>query len=668
MADTRVTINQQEIRVVTGGRAGVQGEPGAGIDPRTLIIWYGNSIVEAPLMTPAVETLQNTLNAVSDKYYVMNAGRSGETAAQIRARVESHVAAGIIPHIAIFGPDAVNSFRTGASTASVQADLQACYTALKGAGATVVVLTDTPWEDFVDANPTYSWDSGKQAKTDTLNTWKLSTATDVDVRLDAYTHFENGSDADQMAAAYDSGDHLHPNQAGQTELAALVYACSAWTEADTDPGVIVRGQTVALDQSLDTEASPSFAGLSVGADQGGFSGKPVFDAGHDGGAGTRGAAFGRRRGDDRTLDLDVVWRVRFLWDDGAICSDYGVPQRYWGGGGYGAISFDTANSGAKVERMLLQPDGKITIGRGNNTDIASDGVRLFSLCNGALERYETSAGSPHNGVADQIIHLARNFTSGAYIPNVIYAISHVWNIGTAPGASLTSAALTTWVPIVPDTTATRDIGTTSVRFNAGFLTNLTVTDLSLAARVRGWATGTGASARPGDFRNLSAGFTDTVLFVAHSNSTLGSANLIAGYDLNINTFRFVVADNGNVTNTNNSYGAISDRRVKKNITPAGSQWDDVKALSGCLKKYNLKSDPDGPKQLGAIAQDWEKISPGLVFEFDEMVMRDGEMVPTGRRLKGINYSVAQMKAFGALGEAQRRIEALEAAVARLADA
>ena len=39
---------------------------------------------------------------------------------------------------------------------------------------------------------------------------------------------------------------------------------------------------------------------------------------------------------------------------------------------------------------------------------------------------------------------------------------------------------------------------------------------------------------------------------------------------------FYVWSNGNVQNTNNSYTAISDLKLKENIVDA-SQWDDLKA-------------------------------------------------------------------------------------------
>jgi hypothetical protein len=52
--------------------------------------------------------------------------------------------------------------------------------------------------------------------------------------------------------------------------------------------------------------------------------------------------------------------------------------------------------------------------------------------------------------------------------------------------------------------------------------------------------------------------------------------------------RFVVCGNGDVKNTNNSYGAISDLKLKENIVDSGSQWDDIKALR--IRKYSMKDE------------------------------------------------------------------------------
>ena len=120
-----------------------------------------------------------------------------------------------------------------------------------------------------------------------------------------------------------------------------------------------------------------------------------------------------------------------------------------------------------------------------------------------------------------------------------------------------------------------------------------------------------------------------------------------------------VEDSGNVTNTNNSYGSLSDERLKENIVDASSQWDDIKALR--IRKFNFKSltDPDQKTMLGVVAQEAELVCPGLVTS--EVSMQEG----VEQEYKSFKYSVLYMKAIKCLQEAQAKIETLETKVAAL---
>ena len=135
-----------------------------------------------------------------------------------------------------------------------------------------------------------------------------------------------------------------------------------------------------------------------------------------------------------------------------------------------------------------------------------------------------------------------------------------------------------------------------------------------------------------------------------------SAGLYAG------TVSYIVWSNGNVENTNNSYGSISDVKLKENIVDANSQWNDIKQLQ--VRNYNFKENTglETHKQLGLIAQEAETVSPGLVYETAD-VGDDGEEL--GTVTKKLNYSVLYMKAVKALQEAIARIETLETKIATL---
>jgi len=122
-----------------------------------------------------------------------------------------------------------------------------------------------------------------------------------------------------------------------------------------------------------------------------------------------------------------------------------------------------------------------------------------------------------------------------------------------------------------------------------------------------------------------------------------------------NETKFEVTSEGNVKSRTNSYAGFSDARLKQGITPASTQWNDIKNIE--VVKFQMKSeqfsDAENPWMLGVIAQQVEQVSPGLV---DEDV-KDG--------MKTVKYSILYMKAVKALQEAMARIEQLETRITAL---
>jgi hypothetical protein len=139
----------------------------------------------------------------------------------------------------------------------------------------------------------------------------------------------------------------------------------------------------------------------------------------------------------------------------------------------------------------------------------------------------------------------------------------------------------------------------------------------------------------------------------NSNSDGTSYVYLIGYSTSAAANRIIIWSNGNVVNTNNSYGAISDIKLKENIVDANSQWDDLKALQ--VRNYNFK-EGQTHTQIGLVAQEVELVSPGLVTESPD---RDEDGNDLGTVTKSVNYSVLYMKAVKALQEAMERIESLE---------
>jgi hypothetical protein len=160
--------------------------------------------------------------------------------------------------------------------------------------------------------------------------------------------------------------------------------------------------------------------------------------------------------------------------------------------------------------------------------------------------------------------------------------------------------------------------------------------------------------------------------------------------------RFEVRSNGNVQNANNSYGAISDVKLKENIVDATPKL--AKLLQVKVRNYNLKSDATH-KQIGVIAQELEAIFPAMVEEspdyeqqtktreidipaVDEVKDADGnviteavaattrteeyiEQVNLGTTTKSVKYSVFVPMLIKAIQEQQAIITALTTRITAL---
>ena len=148
--------------------------------------------------------------------------------------------------------------------------------------------------------------------------------------------------------------------------------------------------------------------------------------------------------------------------------------------------------------------------------------------------------------------------------------------------------------------------------------------------------------------------TDPVLGIYRADTNT-SNSILKGYSDVGSTkkLHILIYTDGDIQNTNNTYGAISDRQLKENETDANSQWNDIQALQ--IKNYNLKILPD-IKHLGVIAQDLEASGMNGLVKTNE----DG--------IKSVKYSILYMKSIKALQEAMERIETLEAKVTQLENA
>jgi hypothetical protein len=158
------------------------------------------------------------------------------------------------------------------------------------------------------------------------------------------------------------------------------------------------------------------------------------------------------------------------------------------------------------------------------------------------------------------------------------------------------------------------------------------------------------------------------LYVVNGNNVNGDAGVysqLGGNCNNTTSFafsslitgvgnRFYVYGNGNVVNTNNSYGAISDIKFKENVADATPKLEDVMRLK--VRNFNLKSEPNS-KQIGFIAQEFEEVFPSMI-DVSPDTDEKGQMLETTH--KSIKTSVLIPILTKAIQEQQAIIEQLKA--------
>jgi hypothetical protein len=169
--------------------------------------------------------------------------------------------------------------------------------------------------------------------------------------------------------------------------------------------------------------------------------------------------------------------------------------------------------------------------------------------------------------------------------------------------------------------------------------------------------------------------------VAYNSACLATASISfyhfvgqSGNGSTITTNNILIYGNGNVQNANNSYGAISDIKLKENIVDATPKLDNLMKVR--IVNYSLKTDLgyESNKQIGIIAQELEQVFPGLVEDiedFKEVEVNDEEGNITkekqslGTVTKSVKYSVFIPMLIKAMQEQTQIIKDLESRIVSL---
>jgi hypothetical protein len=329
------------------------------------------------------------------------------------------------------------------------------------------------------------------------------------------------------------------------------------------------------------------------------------------------------------------------------------------GSGVRRIGFTVSGS----EKMSIKHDGNVGIGE-SDPDAPLHIKRSYSpavsnadLQGLKLENSSTSFGGSGIGV---------EFEVGNGDVNAIIAARADGNNNTQEGLFINT---TTEDPII-------------------FCTNSGGTDITANERMRITRGGFLKASNTGTYVNAGASFhelvsssTSNTIVAIHSTETVDPYGIDLAYtaaspNANSNYFllcrdssanRVIIWSNGNILNSNNSYGGLSDAKLKENIVDASPKLDDLMKVK--VRNYNLIGEET--KQLGVVAQELEEVFPSMIdespdLEEQEVIDEEGnvttEKVDLGTTTKSVKYSVFVPILIKAMQEQQEIINDLKSEI------
>jgi hypothetical protein len=324
-----------------------------------------------------------------------------------------------------------------------------------------------------------------------------------------------------------------------------------------------------------------------------------------------------------------------------------------------SVTAGNFSSSTGTERMRIDPSGSLLHGTTSSSiynETSGDGVNIKGQSGQIIiAKNSTSSADPalwlnNTGVDGSIATFAKD---GAVVGSIGTGASELF-IGSNDAYLWTSGNNNAFLPastvIGGASDGLLDLGSSSRYFKDLYLVKLDIA---------------GGSSLDGNYAFLKSSSATVASLTLRKDSIAADSVDYLQCRNDGNTLKLVIEGDGDVKNANNSYGAISDEKLKENIVDATSQWDDIKAVR--VRKYSLKEhNLDSPNMLGVVAQELE--SAGMNGLVSESIDRNEDNEDLGTVTKSVNYSILYMKAVKALQEAMDRIETLEAKVETLENA